>query len=255
MNENENLVTEEIVTENTEQTAEQTPEERKYTQKEVDEIVGKRIARNTAKIRKEYDREYGDLVSTLEAGTGKKGVGELNTAFREFYASKGIQMQKEQNYSDRDIETLARSDADEIIRYGDEEAAEEFERLEKLGAKMNARERETFRLLAEHLQGAETGKELAKIGVGKDVYESKEFKEFAAKFDRKTPITDVYNIYQQTQPKKEIKTMGSMKNTAADTNTVKDYYSYEEAMKFTKADFDKNPALYKAVENSMAKWK
>ena len=30
---------------------------------------------------------------------------------------------------------------------------------------------------------------------------------------------------------------------------------FEEASKFTKEDFDKNPALFKAVEKSMQKWK
>ena len=37
-------------------------------------------------------------------------------------------------------------------------------------------------------------------------------------------------------------------------NGVKEFYTYDEAIKFTKADFDKNPELYKAVENSMSKW-
>ena len=32
------------------------------------------------------------------------------------------------------------------------------------------------------------------------------------------------------------------------------FYSYEEAVKFTKSDFDKNPELLKAVEASMSKW-
>ena len=58
MNENEILVADEV-TENAEQTAEETP--KTYTQDEVNEIVGKRIARKEAKIRKEYERRYGDL--------------------------------------------------------------------------------------------------------------------------------------------------------------------------------------------------
>ena len=48
--------------------------------------------------------------------------------------------------------------------------------------------------------------------------------------------------------------MGSMKNNTADNNAVKDFYSYEEASKFTKKDFDKNPALHEAVKKSMPKW-
>jgi hypothetical protein len=49
--------------------------------------------------------------------------------------------------------------------------------------------------------------------------------------------------------------MGSMKNTDTGENGVKDYYSFEEASKFTKAEFDKNPALYDAVVKSMSKWR
>jgi hypothetical protein len=48
--------------------------------------------------------------------------------------------------------------------------------------------------------------------------------------------------------------MGSMKSSTTQDNGLKDYYSYEEAMKFTKQDFDKNPELYKRVQQSMPKW-
>ena len=63
MNENENLVldgTENVETVATEQsTGEQVEQVRTYTQAEVDEIVGRRLARNTAKIHKEYNKKYG----------------------------------------------------------------------------------------------------------------------------------------------------------------------------------------------------
>jgi hypothetical protein len=48
--------------------------------------------------------------------------------------------------------------------------------------------------------------------------------------------------------------MGSMKNTESTDNGIKDYYSFEEAKRFTKADFDKNPDVYKKVIESMPKW-
>ena len=48
--------------------------------------------------------------------------------------------------------------------------------------------------------------------------------------------------------------MGSMKNNTLKDSGVKDFYTRDEALKFTKKDFDKNPALYKAVEQSMLKW-
>ena len=257
MNERENLVTEEVA-ENVEQTTEETP--KTYTEAEfnakLDEVLGKKIARREAKIRKEYDRKYGQLEEVLKAGTGKQSVEEITDTLGEFYKKKGIEMPQKPNYTAQDIETLARADADDIIRSGYDEVVDEVDRLTEIGAeRMTAREKALFKVLAEHRQNAERSNELAKIGVTEDVYNSAEFKDFQSKFNPNTPIADIYDIYAKTQPKKEFKTMGSMKNSAGNDGAVKDFYSYEEAMKFTKKDFDNNPDLLKAVEASMAKWK
>jgi hypothetical protein len=164
-------------------------------------------------------------------------------------------MPKEPTYSDRDMEVLANAEADEIIGYGYEEVAEEVDRLANIGvANMSARERLLFTKLAEYRQNAEHSRELAKIGVTEDVYGSREFKEFASKFSPSTPIREIYDIYHKTLPKKEVHTVGSLINKSSDEGTVKDYYTRDEALKFTKKDFDKNPALYHAVERSMSKW-
>lgn len=253
MENNENLVTndfeeveeaEEVVTENAEQTAEETP--KTYTQEEVNAIVGKRIARNEAKIRKEYDRKYGELETVLKAGTGKDNVEEMTSTFKDFYQKKGINIPQKPEYSARDIEILARAEADDIIR--SEEAEEEFERLEKLGAKMTAREQATFKLLAEHLQNTETSRELAKIGASKEVYESQDFKAFAAKINSNVPIAEVYDMYNKMQPKKQYQTMGSMKQSQ--DKGVKDYYSPEEIERLTEEDLD-DPKVWEAVRRSM----
>jgi hypothetical protein len=251
MNENENLVTEQV-TENVEQTTEQTP--KTYTQEEVDAIVGKRIARKEAKIRKEYDRKYGDLEEVLKAGTGKDSVEEVTDTFKQFYQKKGITIPQKPTYSEQDIEILARADAEEIIRSGFEEVVEEVDRLAQIGVDMTPREKALFKTLAEHRQSTERGRELSQIGVTEDVYNSKEFKDFASKFNANIPVKDVFDIYRKTQPQKEFKTMGSMKNSTSDDGTIKDFYTRDEALKFTKADFDKNPTLFKAVEASMLKW-
>jgi hypothetical protein len=252
MNENENLVTEEKVAENVEQTTEETPA-KTYTQEEVNAMMGKRLARQEARIKKEYDRKYGDLTETLKAGTGKETVEELNDTFTQFYESKGIKIKKQPDYSDRDIETLARADANEIIQGGYDEVVEEVDRLANTN-NLSERDKALFKILAEHRQNTERNNELAKIGITEDVYNSKEFQDYKSMFKDNTPITKVWNEYQKSQPKKEFKTMGSMKNNTTADNGVKEFYSYEEASKFTKADFDKNPAIYKAVLNSMPKW-
>ena len=158
----ENLVTEQVA-ENVEQTTEETP--KTYTQEEVDAIVGKRLARNEAKIRREYDRKYGDLTDVLKAGTGKESVEEVTDTLQKFYASKGVKMPQKPNYSAEDIKVLAKAEADEIIRGGYEDVVEEVERLTKVGfANMTPREKAVFKTLAEHRQSAERGKELSKLG-------------------------------------------------------------------------------------------
>ncbi len=179
----------------------------------------------------------------------------MTDTFRQFYEKKGIQISKKPNYTDADIRVLAQADADEFIRGGYEDVVEEVDRLTGIGYdNMTAREKATFKVLAEHRKNTEQSKELIQMGVTEDVYNSKEFKDFSKKFASGTPITEVFDIYRKTQQKKEIKPMGSMKNTASGDNGVKDFYSYEEAKKYTVDDFNKNPALYEAVKKSMTKW-
>ena len=253
MENNENFV---MMTENVEQTTEQTPTEKTYTQAEVDAIVGKRNARTEAKVRKEYERKYGDLMATLEAGTGKTDVAEINDTFQKFYASKGVKIPEKPSYTAKDIEVLARAEADEYIQAGLEDVVEEVDRLAKKGIEnMTDREKATFKVLAEYRHSAERGKALSDMGVSESVYSSKEFNDFANKFSTSTPIKDIYDIYKQTKPKKEIHTMGSMANTSSSDVVVKEFYTPDEARKFSNKDYDKTPGLYEAVVKSMQKWR
>ena len=254
MNEQEILVAEQAA-ENVEQTTEETPAIKTYTQDEVDAIVGKAKARARAKVEKDYQRKYGDLEEVLKAGTGKESVEEMTNTFAEFYRQKGVNIPEKPQYSAKDLDTLARAEANEIINSGYDDVVEEVDRLTAIGAaNMTAREKALFRVLAEHRQSAERGHELSKIGVTEDVYNSREFQDFAGKFNPNTPIRDIYDIYAKTQPKKEHKTMGSMKNSNTGDKGVKDFYTVDEARRFTKKDFDENPALFAAVEKSMSKW-
>ena len=92
MGEHENLVldgTENVETPTTEENGGEveqiTPPEKTYTQAELDEIVGKRLARNKAKITKEFERKYGALEEVLKAGTGAGSVEEMTDTFKSFY--------------------------------------------------------------------------------------------------------------------------------------------------------------------------
>lgn len=258
MENNENLVTEEVAENVEQQTTEEIAEQPKtYTEAEfnakLDEVLGKRIARKEAKIRKEYERKYGDMEYTsnvLKAGLQTDSVEEATDQLAKFYADKGRKMPQKPNYSARDVETLARADAEEIIQGGYDEVVEEVERLKNIGAEnMTARDRALFKVLAEHRQTTERSRELAAIGVTEELYNSKEFQEFASDFNPKTPIERIYNLYKQTLPKKEIRTAGSMKQSQ-DYNGPKEYYSPEEIDKLTEEDLD-DPVVWEAVRRSM----
>ena len=243
--------TEEIATEQVEVQPEKT-----FTQSELNEIVKGAKARAKAQVRKEYDRKYGNLTNVLKAGTGKESVEEMTDAFAKFYEGKGIKISREPNYTDKDIEVLATAEANEVIRLGYDEVVDEVERLADLGVEnMTPREKLYFKALAEHRQKTERQNELSKIGVTDEVFNSKEFQDFAKQFNSTTPIADIFNIYNKMQPKKEIKPMGSMKNSNSGDSGVKDFYTPEEARRFTRKELDSNPALFAAIEKSMQKWK
>lgn len=257
--ENVGEVATEPTTEEEVQSTESLPE-KVYTEEEfnkrVDEIVGRRMSRAEAKMRREYEAKYGELETVLRAGTGLEDVADMTSTFRKAYEEKGVNIPRKRQYSAKDVAILANAEADEIIASGLDEVKEELDRLSNIGvANMTDRDKAVFQRLANHHKTAEQISELSKIGVTEEVYNSQEFKEFAKDFDPKTPITKVYEYYNKMKPQKEVQTMGSMKTPPTGNTGVKDYYSYEEAVKFTKADFDRNPELYAAVQRSMPKWK
>lgn len=250
MNENEILEVEQT-SENVEATTEQTPV-KTYTQEEVDAMMGKRVARTEAKIRREYERkmkDYEDLTDVLKAGTGKQDVGEIKDTFRDFYTKKGIKIAQKPQYNDEDVNVLAKHDAENIISGGFDDVVEEVDRLAELGIEnMTKREKALFKTLAEHRHNTERANKLSEMGVTKEEYEGKEFKEFASQFNTNIPIDKVYDIYRKTKPKKEIRTMGSMKQNQS--TGPKDYYTPEEIERLTMDDLD-DPKVWEAVRRSM----
>lgn len=252
----EEAATEQIVEESA---TEEGAEEKVYTEAEfnakLDEVLGKKIARKEAKIRKEFENKYSRLENVLHAGTGKDNVEEVTDELEKYYESKGVQITPRATYSDKELGILAAAEAKEIIDAGYDEVVDEVERLALKGvAKMDAREKEMFKILAEHRSNTEKAAELSKLGVTEDIYNSKEFKDFAGMFNPNTSVKEIYNLYAKMKPKKEVETMGSMKDNAAKDKAVKEFYTHEEASKFTRADYDKSPALYEAVKKSMTKW-
>ena len=181
---------------------------------------------------------------------------EAATKLEGFYKQKGIEIPQEPQFSTEDIEALAERDAKKIIsEYEYDEVVEEVDRLANKGTRnMSPRELALFKNLAEYRQTEGKKRELTSIGVKADLIDSEDFKTFASQFNETTPIKNVYDLYTKTQPKPKVEPIGSMKTTPIKDTGVKEFYTREEALKFTKKDFDANPELFKAVENSMYKW-
>lgn len=223
-----------------------------FTKEQVDEMIAKKLARKEAKIRKEYDKKYGRLESVLKAGTGEEDLETMTDTFADFYSRKGIEIPTTPQYSQRDMEYLADRDANEIIEQGYEEISEELNRLSDIGFdNMDSTDKYIFMKLKKEADRLTNEKELKSIGVT-ELPEG--FNEFAEKLNPNLSLKEKYEMYTTINPKAKGTKIGSMKNNTVTDGGVKEFYTYEEAVKFTKEDYDKNPALFKAVENSMTKW-
>ena len=245
-------------TDTTENVVEETKEVvKKYDDDELDKIIAKKLAKQEAKLRKDYEEKlskYQDTEKVLNTGLGTEDIVEATQKMREFYKEQGITMPEpvKPGLSEREIEILAKADAEDIIEDGIDEMTKEANRLAEKGYQnLNNRERVIFNTLANKLSAESKKNELLKIGVKAEILEEKDFKEFVKQFDPRTPITNIYNLYSKTKEVKETpKPIGSM--TTNDSNKVKDFYTYEEMSKLTLKDYD-NPQIMKAVENSLQK--
>lgn len=232
--------------------------EKKYTEEEfnqkIDELLKKKIARKEYKIRKEYETKYGPLTNVLSAGLDTDNVEEMTNKMSKFYKENGVEIPERNKYSESEEKILARAEANSIIEAGFDEVVEETDKLTKKGlANMNAREIELFQTLATYRKEQEDMQELKKIGA-EDILKNKDFLDFRKYLDKSVTAQKAYELYEKTKPKKVVtEPLGSMKDNTT-KNEIKEFYSYEEACKFTKQDFDKNPALFKAVERSMTLW-
>lgn len=255
---------EELVLTNTENADTQTAEEnvelvesvKTFTQEEVDKILEKRLGRQETKLRKEYEKKYGRAETVLKAGLETDTFEDAINQLEDFYKKNGTEIPEYKSvYDERDTQYLAQKDAEEIIDLGFEEVVEEVDRLAKIGLEnMTAREKIMFQKLAGYRQNEEARKELASIGVTPEALTSAEYVEFKANLNPNMSEKDKYEMYLKYRPKSVVEPIGSMRGTNQKDTGVKEFYTREEAMQFSREDLDKNPELFKAIEQSMYKW-
>lgn len=259
-----------IVTEVTENVVEQPTEEvveqpKMYTEEEfntrMDELLAKKIGRREAKIRKEYEQKYAkhrEAEEVLNAALGTSDISEATSNLRAYYEAKGVKIptHSEPTYSQDDMKVLADHEAKKIIEMGFEDVDEELERLADIGLdNMTPKEQLVFNQLGNYRKAELDKQELAKIGVSEKALQDAEFVEFAKALNPKMSVKEQYELFTKYRPEKKIEMMGSMKNTTGKDAVVKDFYSVEEAKKFTKEDYARIPGLFEAVEKSSYRWK
>ena len=259
MQNNEELVDGNNATDTVETVIEEPVEEKLYTEsefnKKLDELIPKKLAKQERKLKKDYEKklkdyEYAEQV--LNAGMGTKDINEAINNLKEFYEEKGISIPKYYEQPNQyDMEAGAEKEANSIIESGYDDIVEEVDRLASIGVdKMTPRDKIIFTKLAGERERIEQEKEITDSGISKEDINSEDFKDFSKYLDPSMSLKEKYDFYQKTKPKKEIESIGSMKNV--EPNVVKDYYSPEEIAKLTDEQLD-NPKIWEVVRRSMTK--
>ncbi len=244
--------------------------EKLYTREEMQAEIDRNIQGRLARVERDNAKklqEYEELVNTLRAGMGKNdgNVQDLNKDLRKFYKEQGIEIPEtvSRGLSEREEKILAKAEAEEIINGGEDYINQVANEIYNIPVEMRTvRQKAIFEQLGKHVVQEKAKSQLKEKGVDTSILEDNSFKQFASKFTAQTSIADIYDMYQKVNakevaetPKRERPASTGSTKTVTKTNTVKEYYTEEEASKFTQEELMNNPELLRAVENSMAQWK
>ena len=230
------------------------------TDEEIDNLVMKKVNRRMAKLEAQKEKElsvYKDTENVLKSALGASNIDEANKKLREYYTAEGVKLPDvyKPGLTSREVEVLAKADAQDFIDDGYESMLNEANRLAAKEYKnLNERERIVFNTLAERLTQEDNKRNLLKLGATEDILNDKDFIDFKNQFNSKTPIGDIYNLYLKTQDSKtKPVAMGSMKDTVAQKET-KDFYSPTDVKNLSDDDWNK-PGVWEKALASMKKWK
>lgn len=223
-------------------------------QKEYNNSMKKRLNRQKDSLSRQYSEKYEKLENILKTGLNTDNIDDATSKLEEFYKEQGINIPSiEKNYSDKELQILAKAEANEIIELGYDEIVDEVDRLVSKGVdNMTLKEKLIFKELAEKKNEEEREIELEKIGAKQEILNSKEFKEYSSMFNEKTPITKVYEMYTKSLPKPEVEQIGDLSNQ--NKKEDKNFYTPEEVDRLTEKDYE-DPEIFKKVRASMLRWK
>ncbi len=226
-----------------------------------EETIESRLIRDRVKREREVEEKlskYHELENIMKVGLGAKDLDDVITKSSEYYKGQGMIMpvqQSKPSINERDAIILAKADAQDIIKCGEKEMEYEANRIAGIPQeKRTMREKVMFNELCKELVSRQNIKELKSKGYDVKVLESDDFKEFSKDINK--PITQVYEMYAKLNgiTKQAPKSPGSAKTTVTN-DEVKEFYTPEEARKFTEEDLERNPKLEQAIERSMLQWR
>ena len=242
--------------ETVEEKQEEQPKGRFMTDEDIDNLVMKKVNRRMAKLEAQKEKElsvYKDTENVLKSTLGASDINEANKKLREYYENEGIKLPDvyQPGLTKKEIEVLAKAEAQEIIDDGYDAMLEEANKLaQKKYVNLSDKEKVIFNTLAEKLNYAKDRKELQKLGAKEELLNDEEFKKFRNQFNSNTPIKDVYDLYQKVHAKKpKAENPGSMRSSSQEGE--KTFISEAEYDKMTDEEIEKNMDL---IRKSMYKW-
>jgi len=225
-----------------------------FEEKVEERLIRDRRARESRA--KEELRKYKYLEDIVKVGTGTNNLDEAIRETADFYKGNGLDIPEYSSNSEEEERVLGQARANKFIDLGYEDMEEEANRLANIPRDQRTiREEEELFVLGTELTKRNNLKELKAKGYDTDILDTKDFKEFSKQFNDEVDIAKIYEMYQKVsgQAPKKPSSPGSAKNNNAGTQ-IKEYYTPEEARRFTEEDYEKNPRLMEAVEKSMQQW-
>ena len=223
-------------------------------QEEYNNSIKTRLNRQKNSLARQYDEKYKRINNVLNAGLHTNNIEEATEKLENFYKEQGIDIpSSERNYSDEDLQILAKHDANKIIELGYEAIVDELDTLVEKGLdNMTQKEKLIFKELEAKRSSEVNNIELQKIGAKKEILDSQDFKDYASLFKENVPITKVYESYTKKMPEPDIEPIGKLNNQKA--KEEKTFYSQADVDRLTSKDLD-NPKIMERVRASMLQWK
>jgi len=282
-NENEIVLDDEEVIEvnqeNTEEVENTEPVEnsdvKTYTEEEVEQIKANLKKEYDTKSQKIFDSRWAREKDKIEKAnapllqmesvlTKQLGATDRNDLVKKLGDFYNVDISSPSGkLTERQERILANADAEDIKSLGYEEMVSEANRIASIPRDQRTiHDSVVFDSLAKELTEQKEKKELNEKGYDLAILEDGKFKDFRKKLNYDTSIAEAVDMYNLLVKGKSIEdkpkpvkpaSAGSTKSNVTQAQ-LKDFYTYEEALRFSKADFDKNPELYKRVQDSMSKW-